>query len=50
MTLTAGGGCCAEQVEVPCEKEGLCIVTGLISETGMLMELLRAKASQTKST
>lgn len=35
MTLTAGGGCCAEDVEVPCEKQGLRVVTGLISETGI---------------
>lgn len=34
MLLTAGGGCRAEDVEVPCEQQDLRIVTGLISETG----------------
>jgi hypothetical protein len=40
MTLTAGGGCRAEDVEVKCEQQDLCIVTGLNSETGGLILLL----------
>ena len=35
MTVTAQGGCIAWDVEQPCEKEGLSVVFGAVSETGI---------------
>ena len=35
MTVKAGGGCLARDVEMPCEKEGIMVGFGAINETGM---------------
>ena len=39
MKVTAGGGCLAEDVEIPCEKEGIMVGFGAINETGSLLPL-----------
>ena len=34
MTVSAQGGCLAEQVELAAEAEGLLVVLGVVNETG----------------
>lgn len=34
MTVTAGGGCLARDIEFPAEKEGIMVGFGAVNETG----------------